>query len=137
MDKPIWKQLLGYAVIAVAAWSAYLAWPGSGNNEAQLIAGQMPPCDSAIVRQLLAQTVEQSPRALQQGLKLIQIGEIDDYLDSSTSPNLPETLDPNKAQRFCQSKVFTNAGKGEIHFNLTWTDTDKARLWLQVTVVTF
>ena len=68
---------------------------------------------------------------------MLQIGGVEDYLDGPDKPKQPEALDPNTTLRFCKSTVFTNAGQGDVHFNLTWIDATKTRLWLQVTVVTF
>ncbi|MGU9979866.1 hypothetical protein ACJ4V0_07475 [Phreatobacter sp. HK31-P] len=114
------------ALVGAFAYSAGLL-PSLG---AGIVAGQMPQCDSRVSRDLLRDAIDKSPRALQTGLKLSEIGTINDYIPA-------QATDPNKDIRFCQAKVFTNGGSGEVHFALKWMDQAKSRLWLEVTLWTF
>jgi len=103
------------------------AWFGSG-----VIAGQMPVCESSTARSLLREAIDKSPRAIQSGLKVSEIGTIKDYAED---PCLAAST--TVEMRFCQATVFTNAGSGQVHFVMKWVDPDKSRLWLETTVWTF
>lgn len=97
-----------------------------------IVAGQMPICESSTARRLLREAIDKSPRALQTGLKVSEIGRIKDY-----APGTAVAADPAADMRFCQANVFTNGGSGEVHFVLKWMDPAKSRLWLETTVWTF
>lgn len=95
-----------------------------------LVAGQMPPCDGQVARGMLRDAIDKSPRSSQTGLKVSEIGTINDYIPA-------QATDPNQDLRLCQARVFTNGGSGEVHFALKWMDQAKSRLWLEVTLWTF
>lgn len=43
------------------------------------------------------------------------------------------TKPPTGDFRYCTADVFTNAGKGNLQFKLTWMDANKASVWLEIT----
>jgi len=131
-----WRHAVVGIVLGIGSYNGYQLWNQDRASE-EFNVGQMPPCESKPVRRLLTKTIGESPSALQTGLKLIQIGEVEDYANTRGQPATPVSLDPEQSLRFCKAYIFTNAGKGDIHFNLSWTDATKSGLWLQVTVVTF
>lgn len=97
-----------------------------------IVAGQMPVCESEAARRLLRESIDKSPRAIQSGLKVSEIGTIKDYaVDPARAAN------PMVDLRFCQATVHTNGGSGQIHFVMKWLDPAKSRLWLETTVWTF
>ncbi len=97
-----------------------------------IVAGQMPVCESDAARRLLRESIDKSPRAIQSGLKVSEIGTIKDYaVDPGRAAN------PMVDLRFCQATVYTNGGSGQIHFVMKWLDPAKSRLWLETTVWTF
>jgi hypothetical protein len=131
---------LHYAIIAIAAFGSFTAYRALRTPAASQLLdfkqGEMPPCDSAFSRRLLIQTIHQSPVAMQSGLKVLQLGSVIDYLNDNNRPVDPKSLDPKEDLRFCKANVFTNAGQGDVHFVLKWTDAKKDTVWLQVTVST-
>ncbi|WP_322514713.1 hypothetical protein SR870_16980 [Rhodopseudomonas palustris] len=128
------KHLIILGALGVIVFFGYKFIIGQSGD---IRVGQMPSCDSSPVRRLIAKVIEESPRAQLTGLKLLRIGEIEDYVDPPGQPSSPKASDPTQESRLCKAVVFTSAGKGDLHFGLSWADPGKTELWLQVTVVTF
>lgn len=105
----------------------FASWFGSG-----IVSGQMPVCESGTARGLLREAIDKSPRAIQSGLRISEIGAIKDYAEDPA-----RAADTTVEMRFCQATVFTNGGSGEVHFVMKWVDPAKSRLWLETTVWTF
>ena len=93
-------------------------------------AGQMPVCDSGVVRQLLKKTLEDSPAA-KEGFKVLKLGEFDDVSPS----NADQPTSPNPATRTCMREVFSDRGHILVQSVLSWADGDKDDLYLEVSNV--
>lgn len=96
------------------------------------IVGVMPACESRIVRDLLVRAVHQSPRAQQSGLRIIELGAVEDYAKDAPSRADQATVE----MRFCKAAAFTNAGQGDLHFILKWLNAKEDQIWLEITVAT-
>jgi hypothetical protein len=96
------------------------------------IIGVMPTCESRVVRDLLVRAVHQSPRAQQSGLRIIELGDVEDYARDAT----PRTNSATVEIRSCKAVAFTNAGQGDLHFILKWLNSKKDQIWLEITVST-
>jgi hypothetical protein len=92
------------------------------------VKGQMPPCDSTAVRHLLVTSIEASPEATKEGLKLIKLGNV---IDRDHSVGDPVAVDPKQDYRSCSAVMFTNTGKDDIDFRISWIDATKSQLWLE------
>ena len=125
---------LGVLIAAAVADAGYRLWPNSDGSSA-FSPGQMPPCDSSPVRRLLVQTIEESPQAVQNGLKLLRLGDVRElmgiYGPFKYAIGDPISTDPKQEFRFCASVIFTNAGKTDLYFKISWVDAKKDTLWLE------
>jgi hypothetical protein len=121
------KIALGVLIAAAVADAGYRLWPNSDGSSA-FSPGQMPPCDSSPVRRLLVQTIEESPQAVQNGLKLLRLGDVGDFKYAIGDPI---SNDPKQEFRFCAFVIFTNAGKTDLYFKISWVDAKKGTLWLE------
>lgn len=104
----------------------------ANHQHPSFIAGVMPACESETVRDLLVRAVHQSPRAQQSGLRIIELGDVEDYAKDAT----PQTNHVPIDVRFCKAVAFTNAGQGDLHFILKWLNARKDQIWLEITVST-
>lgn len=118
--------LFGGAIIALR-----LATGGNG-----LSTGQMPTCTDSIVSDLLTSAINESPRGLH-GLKVQRANNFRGFSDKPGEPQSPYERDPTVDVRFCIADVFTNAGRGAVYFNLTWTDQKRNELSLLITTLPF
>jgi len=85
----------------------------------------MPDCDSNTSRSMLSDAIKQSPLSAL-GLKLIKVGD----MDSAGKDALDET--GQVRIRFCAAVVFTNVGRQPVYFNLSWADSKKTEVYLEV-----
>ena len=137
MNLPNFRSVAG-CVAAVSAVAATIALApgivGSFPNaqRTQFVTGIMPACDTKLVRDLLIRAVHKSPRARQGGLRIIELGDVEDYAKNAA----PRTDSASIDIRFCQAVAFTNAGQGDLHFILKWLNAKKDQLWLEITVST-
>jgi hypothetical protein len=127
-DKHDWKSTALGIVIAIALVVAYRAWTGPVRLAVGFVKGQMPPCDSTAVRHLLSTTFASSPEAIKNGVKLIKIGDVRDR-DHPTEDAV--AVDPKRIARSCSAVLFTNAGKDDLDFQISWMDGSKSEIWLE------
>lgn len=48
-----------------------------------------------------------------------------------SSDKVVSRLDPKQEDRLCSAAVFTNAGKDNLNFRISWMDATKSTLWLE------
>jgi hypothetical protein len=127
-EKHDWKSTALGIAIAIALVVAYRAWTGPVRITVGFVKGQMPPCDSTAVRHLLSTTFASSPEATKNGVKLIKIGHV---RDRGHSKGDPVAVDPEQEARSCSAVIFTNAGKDDLDFQISWLDGTKSAIWLE------
>lgn len=131
------KSIAAYAVAVTAVGSTIALAPGIigsfvNTQHTPFVKGIMPACDTKLVRDLLIQAVHQSPRAQQSGLRIIELGDVEDYAKDA----VPRTDQLPVDIRFCKAVAFTNASQGDLHFILKWLNAKKDQFWLEITVST-
>lgn len=117
-----------FGLFAAVVIALRMATGGSGVS-----AGQMPACVDPVVSDLLTSAINESPR----GLHGLKVQRANNFRGFSDKPQSPYETDPTVEVRFCIADVFTNAGRGAVYFNLTWTDQKRNELSLQVTTLPF
>jgi hypothetical protein len=95
-------------------------WSGDDADDGFEI-GVMPACDAPALRKLLAQAIDESPRAIQKSVKALKVTGVTD-LD-------PAALYSDK--RNCSADVLTNGGQIHLTFWVTWSDGKKDELLLR------
>ncbi|MFZ5680197.1 MAG: hypothetical protein ACOY91_10605 [Pseudomonadota bacterium] len=124
----IFTTIVFFGLFAAVVLALRVATGGSG-----ISAGQMPTCVDPVVSDLLTTAINESPRGLQ-GLK---VQRANNFRGFSDKPQSAYETDPTSKVRFCIADVFTNAGRGTVYFNLTWTDQKKNELSLLITTLPF
>lgn len=127
-EKYEWKTTALGIVIAITLVVAYRSWTGPVRLTVGFVKGHMPPCDSTSVRHLLSTTFASSPEANKNGIKLIKIGDVKDRGHSTGDP---VAVDPKQEARSCSAVIFTNTGKDDIDFLISWMDGTKSEVWLE------
>lgn len=117
-----------FGLFATVVVARRLATGGGGVS-----AGQMPACTDSVVSDLLTSAINESPRGLH-GLKVQRANHFRGFTDK---PQSAYEKDPTVDVRFCIVDVFTNAGRGAVYFNLTWTDHNRNELSLLITTLPF
>lgn len=122
-----WVERGAGLVIAITLAAGYLYWRGPNHLTIGFEPGKMPRCDSAPIRHLLVKTFEDSPEARRDGLKLIKVGDVRDVVYGAD----PKSSDPNATERLCLATIFTNGGKDDLGFRISWVDGRKKEIWLE------
>jgi hypothetical protein len=134
MKTPASKRTAYIGIIAVTAGALIFFTDGPKWFKASesTIPGVMPACDTPLVKELLSNAVHQSPRGLHSGLRIIALGQVEEYARQTPGPDSNALND----LRFCKAVAFTNAGQGDLHFILKWINAKKDQIWLEITVST-
>lgn len=127
----VFSAVVFFGLFAAIVLALRVATGGSG-----LSVGQMPTCTDSVVSDLLTSAINESPRGLH-GLKVQRANNFRGFSDKPGEPQLPYERDPTVDVRFCIADVFTNAGRGAVYFNLTWTDQKRNELSLLITTLPF
>jgi hypothetical protein len=94
--------------------------------EPTFVPGQMPTCSSDFTKELYQDAFAQSPLAAQTGLKILEIGAIQDIGQGAGFAGTAAW------QRLCTVQVFTNGGLHTSIFHTQFMNDAKDQIWLEI-----
>jgi len=98
-----------------------------GDLQLSLLSVSSLECASDSTKILLEKSINNSPSAKQEGIRVFSSG---DFVDISNDPIIGTGKNPNK--RVCFAKVYTNAGEGKRVFTISWINKVKGEWFLEI-----
>lgn len=121
------KHFLLFGLLMPALVSGYRALRHDEADEtvtASFDVGVLPSCTSSTARQLLFDSLHDSPDAKQAGVKVAKIGEVKET-------GFVPVNSKGSEMRLCTADVFLNVGRKDVNFTLQWTSTAKDEVWIE------
>lgn len=139
---------IGGLVALALLGGTHLRHRSGGGAAPGLVAGELPPCDAPLARDLLRQAVEGQASALTGPVRVQSIGEIVDHgatiREGIESMRPASDADPEEfrryveglrataaARRTCSAQLFTSRGVRLYGYTLSWTSPARNEVYLE------